>query len=95
LDVALDKSRFDGSREEDNINAFVSDFHEATKRLHDHFSERKSTEADVQSVLERASRIDGFMRRRIRLISRAHNDWTKLKAELDELARVYGVSWRW
>ena len=95
LDAALDRSRFDGSREEDNINAFVADFYEATKRLHDHFNERKSTEADVQSVLERASRINDFMTRRLRLVARAQDDWVRLRADLDDLARVYGVSWRW
>jgi signal transduction histidine kinase len=95
LDTALDKSRFDGSREEDNINAFVSGFYEATKRLHDHFNNRKSTEADVQSVLDRASQVDNFMRRHIQLIRRAQGDWTKLKSDLDALATVYGVRWHW
>jgi hypothetical protein len=94
LDSALDKSRFDGTRREDDINAFVKDFYKETKRLRDHFEEHKSTAADVQSVLERASVIDDFMGRN-RLKKNAPNEWSKLRAELDELARVYDVSWRW
>ncbi len=94
LDSALDKSRFNGSRREDDINAFVKDFYSETKRLHDHFDAHKSTGADVQSVLDRAARIDDFMRR-YRLTSKAQNDWSTLRTNLEELARVYNVTWRW
>jgi len=94
LDSGLDRSRLDGTREEDNINAFVKDYYQGTKNLRDHFDHHKSTSADVQGVLERASRIDSFMRR-IRTGGDAMSDWNKLKVNLDELARIYNVSWRW
>ena len=94
LDSALDKSRFDGTRREDDINAFVKDFHKETKTLHDHFDSHKSTASDVQTVLDRAAQIDQFMRRN-RLKQDAQKDWTVLRAYLDELARVYNVTWRW
>ena len=94
LDAALDKNHFDGSRREDEINAFVKDFYKQTKSLHDRFDHRKSTAPDVQSVLERAARIDDFMRRHP-LSPRAQNDWSKLKTNLDELAGAYDVRWRW
>ena len=94
LDPALDKSRFNGSSREDDINAFVKDFYKETKTLHDHFDHHKSTTPDVQSVLERAARIDGFMRR-YPLTARAQDDWSTLKTNLDELATAYNVSWRW
>jgi predicted glycoside hydrolase/deacetylase ChbG (UPF0249 family) len=94
LDSALDKSRFDGTRREDDINAFVKDFYKETKTLHDHFDSHKSTTSDVQTVLDRAAQIDQFMRRN-RLKKDAQKDWTVLRAYLDELARVYNVTWRW
>src|SRR5882762_5911663 len=94
LDSALDKSRFDGTRREDDINAFVKDFHKETKTLHDHFDSHKSTAGDVQTVLDRAAQIDQFMRRN-RLKKDAPKDWTAVRASLDELARVYSVTWRW
>ena len=94
LDSALDKSRFDGTRREDDINAFVKDFYKETKTLHDHFDSHKSTTGDVQTVLDRAAQIDQFMRRN-RLKKDAQKDWTVLRAYLDELARVYSVTWRW
>jgi hypothetical protein len=94
LDAALDKSRLDGTRREDDINAFVKDFYAETKNLHDHFDQHKSNGADVQSVLAHASRIDEFMRR-ARLKKNVEKEWSDLKMNLDELARVYGLSWRW
>jgi predicted glycoside hydrolase/deacetylase ChbG (UPF0249 family) len=94
LDSALDKSRFDGTRREDDINAFVKDFYKETKTLHDHFDSHKSTSSDVQTVLDRAAQIDQFMRRN-RLKKDAPKDWAVLRAYLDELARVYSVTWRW
>lgn len=94
LDSALDKSRLNNTRQEDDINAYVKDFDRETKLLHDHFDDHKSTSADVQSVLDRAARIDRFMRRN-RLNTRAQNDWAALRASLDQLARAYNVDWGW
>lgn len=94
LDSALDKSRFNGTNREDDINSFVKDFYKQTKNLRDRFNSHKSTSPDVQSVLDGAARIDGFMRR-YPLTARAQEDWTALKANLDELASAYNVSWRW
>jgi len=95
LDAALDKSRLDGTRLEDDINAFVKEFYAQTKTLHDHFDNHKSTNADVQSVLDRAARIDDFMRHNRLKKRNAEKEWSKLKVNLDELARAYNVSWRW
>ena len=94
LDSALDRSRLDDTNREDNINAFVSEFDQEVKRLHDRFDERKSVAADVQTVLDRAARIDNFMRRR-GLTGSAQNEWSALRASLDQLAEAYSVSWRW
>src|SRR5215470_387575 len=95
LDSSLDKSRFNGSREEDNINRFVKEFYEDTKKLRDHFDHHKSTSADVQSVLDRAGSIDSFMRRNRLRKDKALREWTQLRGNLDELAQVYNVSWQW
>ena len=94
LDAALDRSRIDNTRAEDDINRFVSDFEDAVAQLRDRFNSRRSVTADVQNVLDRAALIDSFMRRN-RLGARAENDWASLRLDLNELARVYGISWRW
>ena len=92
--AALNKSHFDGTRREDDLNAFVGDFDRETSRLRDHFNNHKSTGADVQSVLNRAAEIDRFITRN-RLTPRVHNDWNTLRSNLEQLAEVYSVSWRW
>jgi hypothetical protein len=94
LDSSLDRSRLDGTRREDNINAFIKDFNDEVKRLHDRFSDHKSVAADVQAVLDRAARIDDFMYRN-RVARNAQDEWSNLKASLDELSRAYTVDWRW
>ena len=94
VDSALDKSRFNGSNREDDINSFIKDFYEQTKRMRDRFDKHQSTSPDVEAVLDRAARIDDFMRRN-RLSSKAQDDWSTLKNSLDELASAYNVSWRW
>jgi predicted glycoside hydrolase/deacetylase ChbG (UPF0249 family) len=96
LDSALDHSRLDGTRREDDINAFVKEFTKETRQLHDHFDSHKSTASDVQTVLNRAVQVDQFMRRnRLQRDREAQQDWLKLRSYLDELAQLYGVSWRW
>jgi predicted glycoside hydrolase/deacetylase ChbG (UPF0249 family) len=95
LDSSLDKSRFNGSRQEDDINRFVKEFYEDTKKLRDHFDHHKSTSADVQSVLDRAASIDSFMRRNRLRKDKPLREWTQLRGNLDELAQVYNVNWQW
>ena len=94
LDSALDRSRLNNTDREDDINAFVKQFDQEVKRLHDRFDDHKSVAADVQAVLDRSARIDNFMRRR-GLKRKAQNEWSALRANLDQLAEAYGVSWRW
>ena len=96
LDTALDQSRLDGTRREDDINAFVKEFYKETRQLHDHFDNHKSTASDVQTVLNRAAQIDQFMRRnRLKRDQEAKAEWMRLRMHLDELARLYNVDWRW
>jgi hypothetical protein len=95
LDRALDRSRIDGTRQEDNINQFVKDFEEATNRLRDRVNDNNRAEArDAEEVLSRGRTIDGFMRRH-RLDSRAENDWSRLRGDLNTLARLYRINARW
>ena len=63
LGNALENSQLDNTRREDNINQLVSDFEQATNQLRDRFNNRQSTGSDVQTVLDRAARIDRLMQR--------------------------------
>ena len=94
LDHTLDQSRLNSTGQEDEVNAFIKDFEAATKQLHERFDNRQSAAGDVQNVLDRASRIDEFMRRNP-LDRRAQSDWSRMRGNLDRLASAYGVRWRW
>ena len=61
FDQAIDRSRINGSRAEDDINQTVNDFKQATDRLRDRVQNRRAGVTDVEDVLRRASMIDGFM----------------------------------
>jgi len=91
---ALNRSTYDGTRAEDNINQFVRDFETATDQLRSRFNSRNSAVADVENVLRQATYIDDFMTRN-RLSMRAENDWTTLKGDLNLLASAYSVAWNW
>ncbi len=94
LDHALDQSHLNGTGREDDVNARVKDFEEATKKLHDNFDSHRSAAADVQNVLDRAGRIDEFMRLN-QLDRTAQRDWSRMRGDLDQLASAYNVTWNW
>jgi hypothetical protein len=94
LDQALNRSRIDGSREEDNINRSVTEFAETTDHMSDHFDRRQVVTNDIEDVLRRGVSIDSFMQRH-QLADQAENDWLTLRRDLDDLARAYNVAWNW
>jgi hypothetical protein len=95
LQDALNNTRIDGTRREDNINQLVQEFEDATDRLRDHYNGRVSdNNAEAQEVLQRAARINRFMTR-YNLSGRAASDWQSLRTDLDQLALVFNVPSQW
>jgi YmgG-like glycine-zipper protein len=93
LDNALDRSRSDGTRAEDDINSFVRDFDKATNQLKDRFGSRRAVAADVENVLQKAALITDFMNRN-RANAEAQNGWVAVRTDLSALANAYGVTWQ-
>jgi len=94
LASALDKSRFDGSKTEDNINRFNKDFENATDRLKDRYSDKQSASGIVREILGHGALIDSFVSRNV-ANERTREDWLAVRNDLDDLARTYNVSWEW
>lgn len=94
FDSSLDKSRLNGTRREDDINAFLKHYEDATERLYSRFKDNKSVGADVEAVLDGAAEIDRFMTRRL-ASERAERDWSAVRDDLRRLAEAYNVTWRW
>ncbi|HYY97913.1 MAG TPA: hypothetical protein VE642_04935 [Pyrinomonadaceae bacterium] len=91
---ALDRSRYNGTSTEDQLNGYVQNFESATDQLRSRFNARTSAAADVENVLRQAAFLNEFMMRN-NLSANASNDWTTLRADLDALARAYNVTWDW
>lgn len=94
LDNALDRSRLNGSRTEDEINEHVKRFEEATDHLRDRAEDRQYAPNLAREVLNRGRSINVFMRRH-RLGGQAESDWAKVRNDLNRLANSYYINWRW
>lgn len=94
LNNALDRSRLNNTDSEDMVNNYVKEFENATDELNRKFDDKKSANADVTEVLNRAYYIDNFMRDN-RLAPNAERQWQSLKADLGTLANYYNVSFNW
>ncbi len=92
LNNALDRSRLNNTNREDNVLDYVTAFENATDALKRNFNDRRSTTADVNEVLNRASYIDTFMRTN-NLANNAERQWSYLATNLETLAKYYNVSW--
>lgn len=90
----LDNSNVDGTYREDSINTMVENFENATNRLKNNFSSRRSTTNDVQEVLNRAVAVNNFVANN-RLSNPAKNSWNLIRADLNTLAGYYRVSSNW
>lgn len=91
FDRALDNSRLDGSRREDNLNQRARDLEAATDELRREFDRRdrwNENRAEVQRCLNIASDINVAMRNR-RLNRATENNWANVRVELNALARAY------
>jgi cytochrome c556 len=94
VDQALDRSRIDGSKAEDNINQLMQDFHEATDRLKDRFDDNQTAATNVEAVLRRSVAIDNFLWRHP-MTPRVQQDWQQVRRDLQEMAQAYHVEWGW
>src|SRR4029453_15504195 len=94
LPSALDQSRIDGTRQEDNINEFVRNFELSTSTLRNHFRQRQDVASDVREVITQPALLYRVIERQ-RLASNGEQTWPQLRADLDPLAQYYNVSWNW
>ncbi len=76
----------------EDVNLFARDYDAALRRLADRFARRQSTALDAQEVLNRADRIDTFLRQHS-LDIRTQNLWSSMRVDLSQLARAYNVTW--
>ena len=91
LDSTLDRSRYDGTRREDNINQRARDFQDAADRLKDRFDDGRNLNRsadEARRLLQIGSDINRFMSRN-RLDGRAESDWSQISQDLRVIADAY------
>ncbi len=93
FDYALDNSRLNNTRREDNLNQRAKDLETATDELRREFDRndsKRENSAEVRRCLDIASDINVAMRNR-RLNRASENNWAIVRTELNALARAYNL----
>lgn len=94
LNKSLDRSRLDGSKTEDRIADRAKDLENASDELRREFDfndTRGETRQNVRKVLSAAAAVNRIMNRR-NFSRLAETSWVNLRADLNTLARIYGLS---
>jgi hypothetical protein len=95
-----DETRAEARREE-RLSQLVQNFEQATDALRTRFNNRQSTASDVETVLNRAARIDNFIQRQaqrrnnIVIPVNATRQWQLIKSDLNQLADAFNITSRW
>ncbi len=94
LTDAFSRTRYDQTTAEGNMNDAVSGFKNAMVQLRYQFDTRQPVADYVARVLGRATPIDNYMRNN-RLTTRAQNDWSTLRGDLNTLAGAFNILANW
>ncbi len=92
LDSALDRSRYDDTRQEDNINEVARQFRNAAGRFRDRVNDRDGGSNEARQLIQLGSRMDNVMAR-LRINSRAQSDWSQIRQDLRIVANAYGMNY--
>ena len=95
MDRALDRSRVDGTRREDEINSQVHSFRRAAGDLKSRVGNGRDLNRSVNEadrVLQMAEQIDRVGARR--LDQRTAYEWSQIQNELRNISNIYGLDYR-
>ena len=93
FDKALDRSRLNNTRREDQLNDYAEDLEKATDELRREFDRRDAwadNKAEVRKCLDIATKLNLAMRNR-RLGTKVESTWSALRYELNTLEDVYNM----
>src|SRR4026207_2107278 len=94
MDRALDRSRANGSRREDQINNQVHQFRDAVGDLKSRVGNGRDlnrSESEARRVLQEADQLDRFARRGFD--GRTGSEWSQIQQELRYISNVYGFGY--
>jgi len=93
LDSALDNSKWNNTKTEDEANQYLREFRDATNQLQDHYNEDRAKD-DAKEVLTKGKRIDEFIRKHP-LTADVQSMWVPVRTDLERIARFYSMDWKW
>lgn len=92
---AIDASRLNGTDAENQATELVRGFEDSVDMVEDKVDRRETLRAtDVEMMLQKALSIDSFVRMH-NLSPRVRRDWAQVKANIEELAMMNGVTLNW
>jgi hypothetical protein len=94
LNKALDASKLDGTKTQDQINGFVDQFEEATDKLEQSVEDQKLAPGAYKVVVKRAKVINKFMLKN-KLGPEAEADWAKVRNDINSLGKSYAIVVKW
>ena len=80
-------------RDFQNLTGLTRDLDAAVNQLRIRFDQRQSSATDVQEVLNRAALVDRAVTEGSFRNTAVVNSWTTLRADLNQLASLYNLSW--
>ncbi len=89
-DKAMDKSGFDGTPREDELNNHLKNFQKATEALKNDYTAPNAKD-DFETVLHHGVAIENFLRRNP--LDGVQEEWTALRSDLGDLARGFNITW--
>ena len=93
VDRALDRSRENGSRHEDHLNADVQDFRRAVRELKNSFGNGRDSyrgSDQARMVLDEAAHVEDSIEHHFN-DQRLYSEWTSIRQELNVIADAYGI----
>ena len=95
VDRALDRSRVDGTRREDQINSRADRFRRAVSNLKSAFGNGRDlnrSRDEAQRVLQEAQQFDRLGRSRV-MDNRVASEWSQIQQELRVISNAYGLGY--
>jgi len=90
LNQALDRSKFNGTSTEDEINGYVKTYEDSTDRLKKNHDKGQDMRVSTQEVVQHARTIDKFLKKNP-MDATVKTDWNTVKAQLRRVARAQKV----
>src|SRR5215217_5260545 len=78
----------------DEVRRQLSDFESALVQLRNRVNSRQSSSSDARNLLDRAAFLNSFIADR-QLSYQTENNWSTLRADLDQLASAFNIAWNW